>query len=125
MRLKPHEFDKLKKIRKNTTEIRAKSINKKLDLWFFNRRQFVSDIFEAGGIYFLYNNKEIVYIGESKNMVHRIIQHTNNTSMIFDEFKMWRFGFSKKQRQEKERELIIKFMPKYNIDYINNAMYVY
>lgn len=65
-------------------------------------------------IYYLYDNKEIVYIGETTNLMYRIGQHSK--TKIFDKVSYFVSVESNKQRKSIEASLIRKHKPKYNIN---------
>tara|TARA_R110002020_G_scaffold449403_1_gene662661 strand:- start:42 stop:497 length:456 start_codon:yes stop_codon:yes gene_type:complete len=60
------------------------------------------------GVYFLFCDKEIVYIGESKNPNSRIGSHARNK--VFDGYRI----LSTNRRKYWEKILINKYQPKYN-----------
>jgi predicted GIY-YIG superfamily endonuclease len=68
------------------------------------------------GVYFLYQGKEIVYIGMSdKNIMERICAHTEDTEKGFDSFTFNSHGGTKKQIEHIEKLMIKKYNPKYNV----------
>ncbi len=66
--------------------------------------------FMISGVYFLFDENEIVYIGQSRNIYRRINHHTR--------FKWGSFSFIEAKEGRESRELekhyIDKFKPKYN-----------
>ena len=62
------------------------------------------------GVYFLYDKGELVYIGQSKNILARIYQHKDK---VFDTFGYLEIEDEKK-RNNKEIDLIMQHSPKYN-----------
>ena len=80
-----------------------------------------SDSYFVKGIYFLYQGKTIVYIGQSKtNVMLRICSHFADESKTFT-----RFSFQSKKSlsdiklNQLEKRLIIKHKPIYNTIYKN------
>ena len=68
----------------------------------------------APGVYFLIEDKNIVYIGKSHNIYKRISTHIKEKRIVFD-------SFSYIAGKSNEMEYIKKFMPKYNrVLYFNN-----
>jgi len=64
------------------------------------------------GIYFLFLNKEIVYIGQSENIEKRVFQHLSRRKIIFDE---WNYiKYPKELLNTKEADYILEYKPKYN-----------
>jgi excinuclease UvrABC nuclease subunit len=65
------------------------------------------------GIYFLLNESEIVYIGQSNSVHTRIKQHLNEPLKSFDSYLIIRID-SYSERILRERQLIATFKPYYN-----------
>lgn len=67
----------------------------------------------TGGIYFLYNNDKLVYIGKSQNIFERIGRHIKDN---VKEFNSWDYQEvdDEYKRSELEGYLINVFRPKYN-----------
>lgn len=72
------------------------------------------------GIYFLYDNDTIVYIGKSKNLASRILAHTDDGVKIFNSYKILIIPKNENLTMI-EKFYIEKYKPKYNkncnIDY--------
>jgi len=69
---------------------------------------------ELKGIYFVYSlihNKEVVYVGCSRNIYKRFKAHRYHKP--FDKIDMFSMA-TQKQAKIKERELIVKHMPRLN-----------
>jgi len=66
------------------------------------------------GLYFLFNHKELVYIGRGWNCLLRVAEHTRKDSG--KEFTSWNFleFEDEDERNTMEKELIESFKPKYN-----------
>jgi len=77
----------------------------------------VEEFFQIPGIYFLKWRGEIVYIGESKCVVTRVTQHFSENKKIFDSFSYTKMNKNKSERRDKEKELIQKYNPRYNIEH--------
>lgn len=82
-----------------------------------DRTYLSADLFFNPIIYFLYQDKTVVYIGCSMEGIQRVSSHTRTKE--FKEFDSWSVelhrGKSKKQLMAIEASLIRKFQPKYNI----------
>lgn len=63
------------------------------------------------GVYFLYDGREIVYVGESDNLFRRIGQHIADGSKKFDRFEIYPTA----ERKTLEGFLIRALKPKYNL----------
>jgi len=63
------------------------------------------------GVYFLIENKTIVYIGQSVNIISRIASHLENKK--FDYYSFIEIK-NEHQRMKREREYIYLYRPKYN-----------
>jgi len=66
------------------------------------------------GIYFLFNNDELVYIGKGWNCLLRVAEHTRKESD--KEFTSWNYINiqDKNEYNNLERKLIKEFKPKHN-----------
>jgi excinuclease UvrABC nuclease subunit len=66
------------------------------------------------GIYVLFENDELVYVGEGWNCLLRVAEHTRKDSTKV--FTSWNFVAVSDETERKalELELRIKFRPKYN-----------
>lgn len=64
------------------------------------------------GLYLLYFQKEIVYIGTSKNVFHRIFIHFKEGKIIFDAYR-W-VHIEQDELHEIEAEAIVHLKPVYN-----------
>jgi len=59
----------------NINEDKIKSLSSSVD------KEFLRDLPEKTGVYYFYNyNKEIIYVGKSKNIKARVMQHFNNAN---------------------------------------------
>jgi hypothetical protein len=70
------------------------------------------------GIYFLYDNNELVYIGKSTNIHIRINTHRKNKQ--FDSYSILKC--CEDDLKIYERILINKYLPKYNIDMVTKKI---
>lgn len=68
----------------------------------------------VSGVYFLFHNDEIVYIGQGWNCFLRVAEHTRKDSSKV--FTHWSFVEIQSETERKviERELIKKHRPKFN-----------
>lgn len=68
----------------------------------------------VSGVYFLFHNDEVVYIGQGWNCFLRVAEHTRKDSC--KTFTHWSFIEIKSETDRKalERELIKKHRPKFN-----------
>lgn len=69
------------------------------------------------GIYFLYRNDEIVYIGKSKDISRRIHEHLVRKEKEFDSYKFFKVGGTV-NLDEIETHFIRKYRPIYNVNLI-------
>ena len=73
------------------------------------------------GIYFLYDNEELVYIGHSKRIPMRICEHLSNQNGCYKEFTHAYFRPCEEELLfATEMAFIRKHRPKYNIWHTNN-----
>lgn len=68
-------------------------------------------------IYFLLQNDKVVYVGESISVMTRISQHVKDGTKSFNGFSFEPFRGSDKERKHKEKLLIKKLQPVYNIQH--------
>src|SRR5574343_171770 len=68
--------------------------------------------FGIPGIYFLYFQNKVVYIGESKCVLGRIAQHYKEGVKIFDKYTYRKHDISEKHRKTLEKKLIKQYSPK-------------
>ena len=66
------------------------------------------------GIYFLYKNSQLVYIGKTKNLYQRLNDHLKNDNKIFDTYKFIEITNNETNIVEIETFFIQKFQPLYN-----------
>lgn len=66
------------------------------------------------GIYFLIRKDKIVYIGQSENLIGRVMAHYTNDSIKFDTVRFIKFDGHKYDRRRYETRLILYFKPKWN-----------
>lgn len=64
-----------------------------------------------GGIYFLFDKDELVYVGESDNIYRRVGQHIYKKDKKFDRFEI----YPTRERKKLEGFLIRTLTPKYNV----------
>jgi hypothetical protein len=72
------------------------------------------------GIYFLFDGKEIVYVGQSSDIFRRIYEHSSGRSKgAKKKFDTWEYFeiADDAERLRAEDLLILALKPKYNIDY--------
>lgn len=119
-KLLKQEAKKLKELQKGKSnkEILAE-IDLKNNLKLNKNTIQLNEFFGISGIYFLFKENKLVYIGESSCVFTRISQHFKNTKKEFDSFKYEIFQGTIKQRKLKERKLIIRYNPILN--FIHNT----
>ena len=80
-------------------------------------KKYKADDFFVRGIYFLYLEDKIVYIGKSNsNVMSRIARHDSDAHKIFDSFSFVEYdNFSDKQLSALEAKLIKRHMPALNV----------
>ena len=83
----------------------------KLEDSFFVETMFIR------GIYFLYRDNKIVYIGMSKdNVMDRVVQHYKDPKKEFTRFRIRDFSeLSDDALFKKEKNLIKQWLPEYNV----------
>ncbi len=67
------------------------------------------------GIYFLIHETKIVYIGQGIDIHVRISTHIQEDKKIFDEIRY--IECAKENLNQLEKSMIVKYHPKYNIQY--------
>ena len=75
---------------------------------------FERDFSQSKGVYFLIQDDEIVYVGESKNVYARLLFHYNDDSKKFNKIYFIHIDSSTKKRRAIESYYIMKINPKYN-----------
>jgi len=70
----------------------------------------------CSGVYFLFKNDDLVYVGEGWNCLLRVAEHTRKDHLRFKEFTSWSFiqMEDKKERKDLEKQLRKEFNPRYN-----------
>jgi len=76
--------------------------------------------YEASGIYFLYVDDEIVYIGQSINMYARIMQHAKCIDYEYVKF----FVCGQSEMNDTEARFIMRFKPKHNKSLPKNSVFM-
>lgn len=68
------------------------------------------------GVYFLFHNDELVYVGQGWNCFLRVAEHTRKEKQNYKEFNSWNFIQidDEKERKTLEKELRVKIKTKYN-----------
>lgn len=103
----------IKKIKQSNFEI-ARGIKEKTPDSHFPKNKgkcLVKDFFNVSGVYFLYKDNVIVYVGESGCIFGRIKQHMDDKD--FDRFT-YKIIDTVEMRKVEERKFIRKHRPKYN-----------
>lgn len=68
------------------------------------------------GVYFLFYRNELIYIGTSQNIEHRLKHHKKHSFFEFDKYFIYPTSFiSEHKRGEIEKACIRKYKPKYNL----------
>lgn len=70
----------------------------------------VSEYFKLGYVYYLWDGDDVVYVGQSTALSHRIRQHLS--SKLFDSFSFIRCSID--EMDELEGREIMRLNPKYN-----------
>ena len=73
-------------------------------------------------IYFLFDGDEIVYVGQCKNGILRINEHSASKGKKFDSYCY--IECDKRKLNQTEFEYIVKFAPKYNKSLPPNNKYI-
>ena len=72
------------------------------------------------GVYILICRGEIVYVGQSRNVFHRIGLHGANEEKVFDSYSI--IECEPQDLNDLEAELIVRFAPMYNVTLpLNNS----
>lgn len=83
----------------------------------FQSKILPNEMFMCKGIYYLYKEKTVVYVGRSfTNCMQRIVMHQLSGNKDFDSFQI--FGMSKSTNEEiaeREKKNIQLKLPKYNV----------
>jgi len=104
---------------KSNIEIQ-KELREKRNSNFSNGAFPVSDFFGISGIYFLFRDNEVVYVGESICIFSRLSQHFKSTEKEFTSFKYEKFEGNATERKKKEAKYIKKYRPILNFTHNPN-----
>jgi hypothetical protein len=77
----------------------------------------VSSMFGLSGVYYLFDNVDLVYIGESECMMTRLSQHVKEGVKTFTHYKL----FVCDDRKKREKKAIKKHRPVYNATHNPNV----
>jgi len=113
--------DKEKQLDLQAKELRSKQKNmspkdileeKKLKTQrvIFDGAVLVTSTYGLSGVYYLFNDETLVYIGESECMITRISQHIKDGVKTFTHYKL----HACKNRKKREKKDIIRHRPVYN-----------
>lgn len=121
-RLKELQLDKEAEILKREQEDKdPKEILRKIRVKEQNRlakdKISIDTYFGIPGVYFLFKDEELVYIGESQCIFTRISQHIKEDKKQFDSFRYTKMGTGEEHRKKVERNLIKKYRPKLNFQH--------
>lgn len=92
----------------------------KEDMKLFEGSFSLIEFFGISGVYYLFRNEQLVYIGESACVFSRITEHIKEGVKEFTHFKYE----ACENRKELERSLIRKYRPIYNSTYNPNVQEV-
>ena len=70
------------------------------------------------GVYFLFFDKQIVYIGQSKFAMRRVVDHLGQKKIQFDGYAI--LNIDESELSATENHLIYKFKPLYNKTWVNS-----
>lgn len=90
---------------------------KKINATILDESTPVNEVFGISGIYYLFNEGKIVYIGESTCVMSRISQHYKEGVKTFTDFKYYVFNGSDKERKKCEEGAIKKHNPILNFQH--------
>lgn len=83
----------------------------------FQSKILPNELFMCKGVYYLYKEKKVVYVGRSfTNCMQRIVMHQLSGNKDFDFFQI--FGMPNSTEEEiceKEKRTIQRKLPKYNV----------
>lgn len=80
----------------------------------------IEPLFFKPCVYFLKFNHNVVYIGETTNLMQRITAHINDNTKIFDSLSFEVFYGSDAERRAYEAEMINALKPVYNIQHVQD-----
>lgn len=102
----------------------SKETNQNKNMIRYNNKKLLTSQFMFKGLYFLYNDEKIVYVGQSKtNVMQRLCDHFKDNSKIFDSFKIFdNSNLSDMQLDKKEKYYINKLNPMYNIIHVHEPI---
>ena len=75
---------------------------------------------KISGVYFLFREKRLVYIGESECVLSRLSQHFKEKIKEFDAYKVFKLIPNMEERKREEARLIKKFRPVLNFTHNRN-----
>lgn len=78
----------------------------------YNGRRFFDD--PTQGVYFLFQGRSIVYVGQSSNIERRVFHHRQEGKKVFDSFSVIQCDPAPAALNLKEAEFIYIFQPIYN-----------
>ncbi len=115
LRVKNNETGKIERyLAHNKKEINLKKRREETKKHLAASPGFFVNIYpsEFAGIYFLIQQDEIVYIGQTINLSGRVASHINNPEMVFSEIRF--IPFARCDLNEAEAYYIQAFLPRYN-----------
>ena len=98
--------------------LKTKSLNSLKNIILSKKKFFEPRI---KGIYFLISKNEIVYVGQSCEILSRVETHRKQNKKIFDSFSYFEYDFD--NLDNIEAYFIFKLKPKYNVTIPENDTY--
>mgnify|MGYP002398217192 CR=1 FL=1 len=74
-------------------------------------------MYNISGVYFLFKDDNLIYIGESSCIIRRISEHITNGVMTFNYFKIFQIEPNSDARKEIEKRMIKKHNPICNLQH--------
>lgn len=71
------------------------------------------DTFYTSGVYFLIRGMKVVYVGQSRRVERRLVEHISNKNFLFD--RIYTFPAQPSKLNAFESYFIEKLMPEYNV----------
>jgi len=117
-----NNIDKLLRINSRTRNNESPSYWRRISL------QIANNAPKEEGVYVLYHDGNVVYVGQTKNFRSRFAQHKSNLLLFKNRhfFPMERFYFKYRtclNRKEREQKLIERLQPFWNVNLNPNPFY--
>lgn len=88
--------------------------NPKVDIELTEGKKIQGKYFSTPCIYILYWKKQMVYVGQTKNLYRRLYEHYENKEKRFTHFEVYKHIKDETERTTLEAALIKKHKPRFN-----------